>query len=107
MSVFRAVGLLIAIMLIGLAMVDLRHMTAQHAHQVHKLYRKRTALQRQLWQSRLELTALRSPRQIQQRVSKLGLQMIYPGRQTVEPAGGSGIIDNTSDQAGGVTDRRQ
>ena len=107
MSVFRAVGLLIAIMLIGLAMVDLRHMTAQHAHQVHKLYRKRTTLQRQLWQGRLELTALRSPGQIQQRVSKLGLQVIYPGRQTVEPAGQSATVDNPSGQAGAATDQRQ
>jgi len=73
MTIPRMVGLLIALTVIGIAVVVIRVDQATTSRRIQEYQFRQTDLRRQLWTQELELARLRSPRMIRERAERFGL----------------------------------
>ena len=73
MTISRMVGLLVALVLVGIAVVWMRVDQARHAHAIQALQFKQTELRRAYWTQEMERERLVAPRVIRDRLEQLGL----------------------------------
>lgn len=73
MTIPRMVGLLVALTLVGVAVVALRVEQARHMREIQKLQFRQTELRRHIWTQENELARLRSPQMIRERAARLGV----------------------------------
>ena len=73
MTIPRMVGLLIALTVIGIAVVAMRAEQARSLHRIQALQFRQTELRQQIWSQEMELARLRSPRMIRERAQHFGL----------------------------------
>ena len=75
MTIPRMVGVLIALTVIGIAVVVLRVDQAATSRRIQELQFTQTDLRRRIWTEELELARLRSPRMIRERAERFGLSV--------------------------------
>jgi hypothetical protein len=73
MTIPRMVGLLVALTVIGIAVVVIRVDQAVTSRRIQELQFRQTDLRRQIWTQEMELARLRSPRMIRERAERFGL----------------------------------
>ena len=77
MTIPRMVGILIALTVIGIAVVVIRVDQAATSRRIQELQFRQTDLRRQIWTQELELARLRSPRMIRERAERFGLSIEF------------------------------
>jgi len=85
MTIPRVVGLLIVLVVIGIAAVAMRVEQARHARRIQELQFRQTELRQQIWGQEMELARLRAPGMIRQRAGRLGLNAGGGPAQEVSP----------------------
>ena len=73
MTIPRMVGVLLALTVIGIAVVVIRVDQAATSRRIQALQFRQTDLRREIWTQELELARLRSPRMIRERAERFGL----------------------------------
>lgn len=91
MTIPRMVGVLLALTMVGIAVVVLRVDQLETSRRIQELQFRHVELQRQIWAQDLELARLLSPQQIRERAVRFGL---VPGS---EDAGSDGVGTRVSD----------
>ena len=76
MTIPRAVGLLVALSAVGIAMVALRAEQARHTRRIQELQFRQVELRRQIWDQEMELARLRAPGIVRERAVRLGLDTV-------------------------------
>jgi len=77
MTIPRMVGVLIALAVIGIAVVVIRLDQAATSRRIQELQFRQTDLRRRIWTQELELARLRSPRMIRERAERFGLTVEF------------------------------
>ncbi|HOB75416.1 MAG TPA: FtsL-like putative cell division protein [Phycisphaerae bacterium] len=86
MTTSRMVGVLVALALVGIAVVAIRVDQSRATQRIQKLQFEHTDLKREIWTQEVEIARLRSPQAIREQASRLGLEVAPKPPAAVKPA---------------------